>query len=155
MMHEYSQICANKCASAKYGAWSSLVKMSTTQVTLEDSGNPLATLSAFGINDEECQVTNDGQRAQMREVHTRWAFAPSARWRPVWGESLWEASVNSPCLTGSFWTLKSSLIKFDCSRVYNYIINEEGQPMYLGSRSSVLFYNKTIPSWVWSVGQLP
>ena len=69
MMHEYSQICANKCASAKYGAWSSLVKMSTTQVTLEDSGNPLATLSAFGINDEECQVTNDGHRAQMREVH--------------------------------------------------------------------------------------
>ena len=43
--------------------------MSTTQVTLEDSGNPLATLSAFGINDEECQVTNDGLRAQMREVH--------------------------------------------------------------------------------------
>ena len=34
-------------------------------------------------------------------------------------------------------------------RVYNYIINEDGQPMYLGSRSSVLFYNKTIPSWVW------
>ena len=26
------------------------------QVTLEESGNPLATVSAFGINDEECQV---------------------------------------------------------------------------------------------------
>jgi hypothetical protein len=34
-------------------------------------------------------------------------------------------------------------------RVYNYVINEEGQPMYLGSRTSVLFYNTTIPSWVW------
>ena len=34
-------------------------------------------------------------------------------------------------------------------RVYNYIINEDGQPMYLGSRTSVLYYNKTIPSWVW------
>ena len=34
-------------------------------------------------------------------------------------------------------------------RVYNYVINEDGQPMYLGSRTSVLFYNKTIPSWVW------
>ena len=34
-------------------------------------------------------------------------------------------------------------------RVYNYVINEDGQPMYLGSRTSVIFYNKTIPSWVW------
>ena len=34
-------------------------------------------------------------------------------------------------------------------RVYNYVINEDGQPMYLGSRTSVLYYNKTIPSWVW------
>ena len=33
--------------------------------------------------------------------------------------------------------------------MYNYIINEDGQPMYLGHRTSVLFYNKTIPSWVW------
>ena len=35
------------------------------------------------------------------------------------------------------------------TRVYNYIINEEGQPMYLGHRTSVLYYNKSIPSWVW------
>ena len=61
-------------------------------------------------------------------------------------------------------------------REYNYVINEQGQPMYLlllllllltfglitfgdynttpdprylGIRSSVLLYNKTLPSWVW------
>ena len=34
-------------------------------------------------------------------------------------------------------------------RVYNYIINEEGQPMYLGTHTSVIFYNKSMSSWVW------
>ena len=48
-------------------------------------------------------------------------------------------------VNGQVWELLKSF------RVYNYIINEEGQPMYLGSRTSVLFYNKTIPSWVWWV----
>ena len=35
------------------------------------------------------------------------------------------------------------------SRVYNYIINEAGQPMFVGSHTSVLFYNRSISSWVW------
>ena len=33
--------------------------------------------------------------------------------------------------------------------MYHYIINEEGQPMYLGLRTSVIYYNTSIPSWVW------
>ena len=33
--------------------------------------------------------------------------------------------------------------------MYHYIINEDGQPMYLGLRTSVLYYNASIPSWVW------
>ena len=83
----------------------------STQVTLEDSGNPLATLSGFGINDEECQVAtkHDLNPCQRDNLH-RWAFAPSARWRPAWGGSLSEASVNSPCLTGGFWTMFESCL---------------------------------------------
>ena len=47
----------------------------SSQVTLEDSGNPLATVSAFGINDEECQVTtNHGLNA-----YQRWGSVPSAK----------------------------------------------------------------------------
>ena len=34
-------------------------------------------------------------------------------------------------------------------RVYNYIINENGQPVFVGSHTSVLFYNRSISSWVW------
>ena len=36
-----------------------------------------------------------------------------------------------------------------CPRVYHYIIREDGQPMYLGHRNSVLYYNASVPSWVW------
>ena len=35
------------------------------------------------------------------------------------------------------------------SRVYNYIINEDGQSMFVGSHTSVLFYNRSMSSWVW------
>ena len=34
-------------------------------------------------------------------------------------------------------------------RIYHYIIREDGQPMYLGHRNSVLYYNASLPSWVW------
>ena len=34
-------------------------------------------------------------------------------------------------------------------KVYNYVINEDGQPMYIGSRTSVLFYDKEKLMWVW------
>ena len=33
--------------------------------------------------------------------------------------------------------------------MYHYIIREDGQPMYLGHRNSVLYYNASVPSWVW------
>ena len=38
------------------------------QVTLEESGNPLATVSAFGINDEECQVKRRCEREGCRNT---------------------------------------------------------------------------------------
>ena len=34
-------------------------------------------------------------------------------------------------------------------RVYSYIINEEGLPMFVGTHTSVLFYNQSMSSWVW------
>lgn len=34
-------------------------------------------------------------------------------------------------------------------KVYYYVINDDGQPMYIGSRTSVLFYDKEKLSWVW------
>ena len=33
--------------------------------------------------------------------------------------------------------------------MYHYIIREDGQPMYLGHRNSVLYFNGSVPSWVW------
>ena len=33
--------------------------------------------------------------------------------------------------------------------MYHYIIREDGQQMYLGHRNSVLYYNASVPSWVW------
>ena len=35
------------------------------------------------------------------------------------------------------------------TRVYYYVINEEGQPTYMGTHTSVISYNKSISSWVW------
>ena len=35
------------------------------------------------------------------------------------------------------------------TRVYYYVINEEGQPTYIGTHTSVISYNKSISSWVW------
>jgi len=34
-------------------------------------------------------------------------------------------------------------------KVYNYVINEDGQSMYIGSRTSVLYYDKEKLQWVW------
>ena len=34
-------------------------------------------------------------------------------------------------------------------RTYTFIINEDGDPMYLGYHSSVIFYDKNSSSWVW------
>lgn len=34
-------------------------------------------------------------------------------------------------------------------RTYTFIINEDGEPMYLGYHSSVIFYDKNSSSWVW------
>ena len=42
------------------------------------------------------------------------------------------------CLHGSF-----------VPRAYNYIINEDGQPMFVGTHTSILFYNRSMSSWVW------
>ena len=33
-------------------------------------------------------------------------------------------------------------------REYSYIIREDGQLMYLGYKTSVLYYNSSLPSWV-------
>ena len=35
------------------------------------------------------------------------------------------------------------------TRVYYYVINEEGQPTYIGTHTSVISYNKSISSWIW------
>ena len=40
-----------------------------------------------------------------------------------------------------------SLSLFD--RDYTYVINKDGRPMYLGYRSSVIFYDQDGGSWVW------
>ena len=32
---------------------------------------------------------------------------------------------------------------------YNYVINDEGQPMYIGSQTSIIYYDKEKISWVW------
>ena len=80
-------------------------------------------------------------------------------------------SANSPCLTGllnwhyviftditeTFLILNDICICFNCtwffivgtSRMYSYIINEEGLPMFVGTHSSVIFYNQSMSSWVW------
>ena len=57
---------------------------------------------------------------------------------------------------GSLWALHLwQVISFNfgrhwpCPRLYHYIIREDGQPMYLGHRNSVLYYNSSLPSWVW------
>ena len=46
------------------------------------------------------------------------------------------------------------MVLLHATRVYNYIINEDGQPMFVGSHTSVLLYNRSISSWVW-YGQYP
>ena len=56
---------------------------------------------------------------------------------PLWALHLWQViSFNF----GLHWP---------CPRLYHYIIREDGQPMYLGHRNSVLYYNSSLPSWVW------
>ena len=160
------------------------------QVTLEESGNPLATVSAFGINDEECQVRlpdceNMWNAKITKHTLCEGILSPATCAKmprtnitsnlPQVGFCAVcqvEASVRRVTVRGfcelsmfdrfvsmssiSIWSkgvfaVKNSFFLFwpVLCRVYNYIINEDGQPMYLGSRSSVLFYNKTIPSWVW------
>ena len=34
-------------------------------------------------------------------------------------------------------------------RDYTYVINENGKPMFLGYRSSVIFYDEDVLGWVW------
>ena len=75
--------------------------------------------------------------------------------RPLWTLHLWQVQCFS-----FFWTnisnassvykqwLQTLLPSNDC-RVYHYIINEAGQPMFVGTHTSVLFYNRTLSSWVW------
>ena len=103
-------------------------------MTLEDSGAPLARHSALNINDEECSVSHflpsrDRVIVPLSQVGFCGVCEVAAPVRRV--------TVRGLCVLSMF------------DRVYNYVINEEGQPMYLGSRTSVLFYNTTIPSWVW------
>ena len=77
------------------------------------------------------------------------SFAPSAKFQLLSGRSPSGASVSSPSLTSDpIHKICQSLHEI-FSRVYHYIINEEGQPMYLGLRTSVIYYNTSIPSWVW------
>ena len=130
------------------------------QVNLEDSGTTLSTITNPSINDEKC---NRGYFFYIYFLNRGAieAIAVFAKLQRPSGESLFEASVSSPCLTGvlriCFHILSSCSSGPYCSfasRVYNYIINEEGQPMFVGSHTSVLFYNRSISSWVW-YGQYP
>ena len=73
-------------------------------------------------------------------------FVLSVRFLLPWGRSQSGVSANSLSLTSN--ETKFSLIG-SCPRVYHYIIREDGQPMYLGHRNSVLYYNASLPSWVW------
>ena len=77
-------------------------------------------------------------------------FVPSVRFLPLSGRSQSGVSVSSQSLTSDFiqfWSLQND--HWQCPRVYHYIIREDGQPMYLGHRNSVLYYNASLPSWVW------
>ena len=100
------------------------------QLTLEDSGQPLATTYDPLINDEECPVGGG---------HDTWLFCAQVSFCGV-------CEVASPVRRV---TVRGLCVLSIFDRVYNYMISEEGQPRYLGSRTSVLFYNKTLLSWVW------
>ena len=109
------------------------------QVNMEDSGRTLATPSNPTINDEKCARGY----CSICEV-----AAPVRR-----------VTVRGLCQLSIF-DRSSDTVKllFICactdhpsmfSRVYNYIINDDGQPMFVGSHTSVLLYNRSISSWVW------
>ena len=101
------------------------------QVTLEDSGTTLATTTNPNINDEKC----GRGYCSICEV--------AAPVRRVTIRGLCQLSIFNRSL------LKHILTQAIASRVYNYIINEEGQSMFVGSHTSVLFYNRSMSSWVW------
>ena len=109
-------------------------------MTLEDSGSPLAKHSAPTIQDEECSVSHFLLPVPVQ--HESLSYDISFCKVGFCGVCEVPAPVRRVTVRGL-----CVLSMFD--RVYNYVINEEGQPMYLGSRTSVLFYNNTIPSWVW------
>ena len=101
------------------------------QVNIEDSGRRLATTRNPTINDEKCgrgYCTICEVAAPVRRVTIR---------------GLCQLSIFDR-LSNSF-----SFALVISSRVYNYIINDDGQPMFVGSHTSVLFYNRSISSWVW------
>ena len=101
------------------------------QVTLEDSGTTLATTTNPNIVDEKC----GRGYCSICEV--------AAPVRRVTIRGLCQLSIFNRSL------LKHILTQAIASRVYNYIINEEGQSMFVGSHTSVLFYNRSMSSWVW------
>ena len=106
------------------------------QVTLEDSGTTLATTTNPNIVDEKCgrgYCSICEVAAPVRRVTIR----------GLCQLSIFDRSLLKHILTRVMLHLAVA------SRVYNYIINEEGQSMFVGSHTSVLFYNRSMSSWVW------
>ena len=101
-----------------------------------------------------CEVPAPARRVAVRGLCELSMFD---KWLPFFFGLVLTITMNRCCHLSMFVSSSScsfcflSLITLItlATRVYNYIINEEGQPMYLGHRTSVLYYNKSIPSWVW------
>ena len=128
----------------------------TLQVTLADSGSTLARATNPNINDQKC---NRGQcslcevSAPVRKVAIRGLCLLSIFDRSTYHPfQFCELYFNGQPI---FWKFFPYLGCLQClhgcfvPRAYNYIINEDGQPMFVGTHTSIIFYNRTMSSWVW------
>ena len=115
------------------------------QVDVEDSGKTLAKTTNPTINDDECnrplcslcEIAAPVRRVSVRGLCELSIFDRSF----AFFKTPFHLPINN-------WVIPV-LHMIIASRVYNYIINEDGQPVFVGSHTSVLFYNRSISSWVW------
>jgi len=103
--------------------------------------------------DERPYVGGTKYNCMVLQIHLEDSGAPKAR--------MYDVTVNDEECDVGFCNLcevptpsRKMVVRGLCGlsmfdKVYQYVINEDGQPMYIGSRTSVLYYDKEKIMWVW------
>ena len=113
-----------------------------SQLNLESSATNRARISKFNIFDDKCGRTH----CSVCEVPTP---VITVRVRGLCQLSLFDRFLIFALVKSWHAKIALNLLVVATTRMYSYIINEEGLPMFVGTHTSILFYNQSMASWVW------